>query len=205
MPSTADTEAKRTVSSNVIGKNDERELRPTEAQSVGEPVNRERRVGVQSAVSRLARLSRGGDELLRPLELRQEAVDAGEIVARAQPSSPATECSGMGCIASGPASGTSVRISKIEIIGRNRMKRKRSARNSPIVPAKVAQSQIVGKYIPHEEGMKSRCRLVTTMTNLSSHIPIDTTTAIPKSRGGLDRTRLTQRNCGATMLQSISA
>ena len=84
------------------------------------------------------------------------------------------------------------------------MNRNMSARKSPIVPTNVAQSQIVGKYIPQDEGRKSRWRLVTTMTNRSSHIPIDTTTAIPNSTGGLVRTRLNQRSCGATMLQSIS-
>jgi len=40
--------------------------------------------------------------------------------------------------------GTSVRISKIEIMGRNRMNRKSRARNNPIVPMKVDQSQNVG-------------------------------------------------------------
>ena len=84
------------------------------------------------------------------------------------------------------------------------MNRKSSARKRPIVPTNVATSQIVGKYIPHDEGRKSRCRLVTTMTNLSSHMPSDTTSAIPKSIGGLDRTRFSQRNCGVTMLQSMS-
>ena len=42
------------------------------------------------------------------------------------------------------ASGSIVRISKIEIIGRKRMNRNSSARNSPIVPTNVAQSQNVG-------------------------------------------------------------
>ena len=42
------------------------------------------------------------------------------------------------------ASGAIVRISKIEIIGRNRMNRKNSVRNIPIVPMNVIQSQIVG-------------------------------------------------------------
>jgi len=46
--------------------------------------------------------------------------------------------------------------------------------------------------------------LVTTMTNRSSHMPIETTSAIPKRAGGLDRTRFNQRSCGVTRLQSIS-
>ena len=42
------------------------------------------------------------------------------------------------------ASGSSVRISKIEIIGRKRMNRNSSVRNRPIVPMNVDQSQNVG-------------------------------------------------------------
>src|SRR5438067_1777090 len=42
------------------------------------------------------------------------------------------------------ASGRMVRISKIEIIGRNRRNRNSSDRNNPIVPTNVAQSHRVG-------------------------------------------------------------
>src|SRR5207244_13086494 len=69
------------------------------------------------------------------------------------------------------ASGRIVRISKIEIMGRKRKKRNRRETNRPIVPRNVDQSQNVGWYIPHDEGRKSRCRLVTMMMNRSSHMP----------------------------------
>lgn len=42
------------------------------------------------------------------------------------------------------ACGTSVRISKIEMIGRKRMKRKRSEKNMPMVPMNIEKSNIVG-------------------------------------------------------------
>ena len=70
------------------------------------------------------------------------------------------------------ASGSIVRISKIEIIGRKRRNRNSSVRNKPDraderrpVPERRAE------YMPHDDGRKSRCRLVTTMTNRSSHMP----------------------------------
>ena len=50
------------------------------------------------------------------------------------------------------ASGTIVRISKIEIIGTKRMNRNSSHANRPSVPTKVAQSQTVPEYMPHEDG-----------------------------------------------------
>src|SRR6266566_3518014 len=62
------------------------------------------------------------------------------------------------------ASGRRVRISKIEIIGKKRMNRNTRERKSPIVPIKVAQSHTVPAYMPHDDGRKSRCKLVTTMT-----------------------------------------
>ena len=103
------------------------------------------------------------------------------------------------------ASGTIVRISKIEIIGSTRMNRKNSVRNSPIVPKNVIQSQRVGQNMPQDDGRKSRCRLVTTITKRSSHIPTLTTIAMANSGSGLVRTLLIHRNCGMTMLERISA
>ena len=50
------------------------------------------------------------------------------------------------------ASGRIVRISKIEIIGRNRRNRNSNVKKKPIVPTNIPQSHIVGWYIPHEEG-----------------------------------------------------
>ena len=55
------------------------------------------------------------------------------------------------------------------------MNRNSRQKNSPIVPMNVAQSQIVGWYMPHDDGRKSRCRLVTTITKRSSHMPMLTT------------------------------
>ena len=98
-----------------------------------------------------------------------------------------------------------VRISKMEIIGRNRRNRNNSVRNRPIVPRKVDQSQNVGAYMPQDEGRKSRCRLSTMMTKRSSHMPTLTTSAMMKSSGTLVRTRLNQSICGMTTLHRISA
>ena len=65
----------------------------------------------------------------------------------------------------------------------------------------VIQSQRVPQYIPHDDGMKSRCRLVTTMTKRSSHMPMLTTIATQKSSPGVVRTRRNQSHCGVMMLQ----
>ena len=90
----------------------------------------------------------------------------------------------------------SSRISKIEIIGRKRRNRNSSVRNRPIVPTKVDQSQNVGWYMPHDDGRKSRCRLVTMMTNRSSHMPTLTISEMTNSDGTLVRTRLNHSTCG---------
>src|SRR5262245_34806005 len=97
-----------------------------------------------------------------------------------------------------------VRISKMEIMGRKRMNRKSSDRNSPIVPRYVAQSQRVGVYIPQEEGRKSRCRLVTTMTKRSSHIPMLTMIETTNSTGMLERILRDHSTWGATPLHRMS-
>src|SRR5262249_17949204 len=57
-----------------------------------------------------------------------------------------------------------VRISAIEIIGRKRMNNSRRVKNRAIVPRNVVQAQTVGEYMPQDDGKKSRCRLVMTMT-----------------------------------------
>ena len=53
---------------------------------------------------------------------------------------------------SSASAGTMPRISKIEIIGRKRTNRNRSARKSPIEPAKSVMSHTVGVYVPHAAG-----------------------------------------------------
>src|SRR5947209_10521168 len=96
------------------------------------------------------------------------------------------------------ACGSMVRISKIEIMGRNLMNRNSRLKKSPIVPRYIDQSQNVGWYMPHDDGRKSLCRLVTTITNRSSHMPMLTTTAISQSRTVFLRKNLNQRSCGVT-------
>src|SRR6187397_2859361 len=126
------------------------------------------------------------------LELGHEPVDfrtAGRLH-RAPPDPPSP----------GFASGTSVRISKMEIIGRKRRKRNSSARNKPIVPTYKPQSQTVGEYRPHDEGRKSRCSDVTTMTKRSSHMPTLTMSEMMKSSRTFVLIFLIQRNCGMTPL-----
>src|SRR5579864_1471635 len=59
------------------------------------------------------------------------------------------------------ACGSSVRTSKIEIMGSERMNRKNRKKNRPMVPTYVATSQIVGQYNAQEDGKKSRDRLTT--------------------------------------------
>src|ERR1700740_711827 len=97
-----------------------------------------------------------------------------------------------------------VRISKIEIIGRNRMNRKSRLKNNPKVPIYVAQSHWVGWYIPQDDGRKSRWRLVTENTKRSSHIPTFTIIAITNSAGMFILIFLNHRNCGVTILHAIS-
>ena len=83
------------------------------------------------------------------------------------------------------ASGNSVLTSNIEIIGRKRTNRKINVKKNPIVPTNIDQSKIVGEYIAHEDGRKSRCRLVTIMTKRSSHIPTLTTSEIINNQNAL--------------------
>src|SRR5262245_24492747 len=94
------------------------------------------------------------------------------------------------------ACGNSVRISKFEIIGKNRMNKNNRARNSPNVPTYIDQSQIVPEYRPQLEGKKSRLRLSTMITYRSSHMPMLTTIAITKSSVGLERTDFSHSACG---------
>ena len=66
-------------------------------------------------------------------------------------------------------------------------------------------SQMVGRNIPHEDGRKSRCRLVTMITKRSSHIPTLTINETMNSPGACFRTRLNHSTCGARILQKSSA
>ena len=59
--------------------------------------------------------------------------------------------------------------------------------------------------MPHDEGRKSRCRLVTMMTKRSSHMPTFTISEMTNSAATFVRTRLNHSTCGMTTLQRISA
>src|SRR5882724_9952012 len=102
------------------------------------------------------------------------------------------------------ACGNSVRISKMEMAGMSRMNMKNSRVKNPMVPTKIARSHLVNQYMPHELGRKSRCRLITTITKRSSHIPALTTTATQNNFQGEERTLLNQRNWGIKILHRIS-
>src|SRR6266446_9684270 len=67
--------------------------------------------------------------------------------------------------------GSTILTSDIAIIGRYRIKRRKSERKMPNVPAKVPISTQVGWYICQEEGRKSVASEVTIMTKRSNHIP----------------------------------
>jgi len=89
-------------------------------------LDRKRRVCIHPSIPGRARASYSFKESFRLCEFGQQTVNWSVLV-----QSPSDF-------------GTSVRISKIEIIGRNRMKRKSRATNNPMVPMKVDQSQNVG-------------------------------------------------------------
>src|SRR5262249_34663013 len=128
--------------------------------------------------------------VLDVVELGHEAVDRR----------PPHACSSFSC-----SSATSVRISKMEIMGRKRMKSRKSVRNRPIVPTNSATSQRVGQYMSHDDGRKSRWRLVTTITKRSSHMPTLMDIATANSAGTVVRTRWNQSDCGMTTFVSSSS
>src|SRR5262249_9150621 len=96
------------------------------------------------------------------------------------------------------------RISKIEIIGRNRRNRKNKVRNSPMGPMYVAQSQMVGRYRPQAAGRKSRWRVGTTTGERSSDMPELATMEMKKRTPTFDRTRRNQSAWGTTTLHRIN-
>src|SRR5215468_5043663 len=99
--------------------------------------------------------------------------------------------------------GSSARISKIEIAGMNLMNRKNNNVKKPMVPSRVMMSHLVGQYMPQELGIKSRCRLITTITKRSSHIPHWMTQETRNRPSGDERTLLNHSDCGVMMLQRI--
>src|SRR5712692_1522918 len=170
---------------------DERHTRAAESERLGEPFHGKWRVGIHVAVAFGAAPLRSRDKLLGRVELRHQPVEVRAALDH--------------FFSSPPVCATSSRISAIEITGRKRMNRNSSATKSPIVPASMVQSQIRGMYMPQAEGMKSRCRLTTTITNRSSHMPTFTTRDITNSAGTFVRTFRNHKSCGARMLQAISA
>src|SRR5687767_1405533 len=96
-----------------------------EAEGFGQRLHRVRREGIDLAIARLADPARRGHEPGGLAELGHEAVQPG---LRHRFSS------------SGSAPGRIVLISKIEIAGRNRTKRKSRVAKSPRVPMKPDQS-----------------------------------------------------------------
>src|SRR4051812_597738 len=97
----------------------------------------------------------------------------------------------------------SSRSSEIDIMGTKRMNKKISVRNRPIVPSNIAQSHRVGMNIPQLDGAKSRCKLVITMTNRSTHIPTFTDAATKNKCIGRVRTSLDQSACGTRTFRNI--
>src|SRR5262245_18256170 len=119
-------------------------------EQLAELPHRDRRVGVHVAVARFVRGAGGVHQLVEVGELGHEAVDRWPSLHAAGSSSTR-------------ASGSMVRISKIEIIGRKRMKRKKSVRKRPMLPRNIDQSQRVPVKSAHDDGRKSADRLTTMM------------------------------------------
>src|SRR5690242_14158917 len=66
-------------------------------------------------------------------------------------------------------------------------------------------SQAVEPYANHEEGMKSRFRLLMMIMYRSSHIPISTSSEIRNRMVGWVRFRFHQSSCGMTTFSAITA
>ncbi len=97
------------------------------ADGLGQSFHRERAIGVDFLVAGFARTIGGGHQIAGRIKLDHHPVHGSALH------------SGFTS-----ASGNSVRISKIEIMGRMRTNKKMAARNIPMVPMKVIQSQRVG-------------------------------------------------------------
>src|SRR5688572_28089050 len=91
------------------------------------------------------------------------------------------------------------------MIGKNRTNRNISEKKNPSVPTNIVMSHIDGAYIPHDDGRKSRLRLVIMITKRSSHIPILTITEITNSQNALSRKRLNHNSWIDIPLQRISS
>src|SRR5262249_19917739 len=186
---------------NSSNQDDDRQSRAAKADRFSQFLDRKRRIAVNLSITGLIGLARGRDELARTIELGHDAVDLWVWFTFFH----MTYRTYRTYASSTSASGRIVRISKIEIIGRKRINRNSNAKKNPIVPMNIAQSHWLGEYMPHDDGRKSRWRLVTTMTKRSSHIPILTNTEINHRNKTFPRIFLNHRNCGVRPLQRISA
>src|SRR5215216_6423206 len=128
-----------------------------DADRLRERLNRVGRVGVHAPVALFVSAVGGRHHVARIVELGHHAV-------RRQ----ARRLSHAALSSLISASGTSVRISKIEITGRNLRKRSIRKKKNPIVPKNIVKSKMVGEYMPHDEGRKSRWRLIGMMMKRSS-------------------------------------
>src|SRR5215217_3027591 len=88
----------------------------------------------------------------------------------------------------------------MEMMGSTRTKSRNRVKKRPNVPMKVPTSTIVGVYMDQLLGRKSRCRLVTMMTNRSNHMPTLMTNDSAKMATGDVRIFLNQNRCGDTTL-----
>ena len=112
----------------------------------GQFFNGIRRVAVNTSITCFISSPRRSDQVGRVVKLRHNAVER---------QLPVMVMNWRGCVhtySSTSASGRIVRISKMEIIGRNRINKNRRVKKKPIVPMNIAQSHWEGWYIPHDDG-----------------------------------------------------
>src|SRR5207249_1371571 len=107
----------REAANNSSNQHHQRNIRRMEVNRLRQRFNRKRAVGVDSAVTRLVGKPRRMHNRIRRIELRHHSVNLGALHS-----------------AFTSASGKSVRISKIEIIGSTRRNKNMQARKNPIVP-----------------------------------------------------------------------
>ena len=98
---------------------DQRQLVVVQMERIGQLLDGERRVGIQLAIAFFACGARGRHQGGGSFELGHQSVDRLDQLSTSS---------------STLAAGSSVRTSKMEIIGRRRMKRKNRNRNRPMVP-----------------------------------------------------------------------
>src|SRR5580704_8302613 len=104
------------AANKAANQHDQRNLIVLKTNFLGQALDGKRAVGVDPLVTRLVRLSRGLNQSGSRIELRHDSVRAFALHSLTS------------------ASGRRVRISKIEIMGSKRTKRKIAARNMPMVP-----------------------------------------------------------------------